>query len=156
MSPANPSLLPARTEDGRRVTRCFLFTDIENSTAVWERVGEPFSVALDLHHTVVRAEIARHGGEELQEAGDGFLVAFIEPQTALRCAIAVQQALDLCRWPAETGTLRVRMGLHVGEVQPKTTGGYRGLTLHRGARRKRRPWRADRLFLRRRQPRIRR
>ncbi len=117
-----------------KVTRTFVLTDIEQSTMAWERFGDAFRPALDQHHACVRAEIARHGGQELTEAGDGFLIAFTDPLPALRCAKALQHRLGEERWPEKVGKVRVRISLHAGEVELRENGEYRGPVLNRNSR----------------------
>lgn len=116
------------------VFRCFLFTDIEGSTSLWERYGEQFRQALDLHHATIRAVLREYGGQELIEAGDGFLVSFTDTRRAVECAAAAQRALAGCDWPVVSEPLRIRMGLHAGEVEPKENGEYRGIVINRAAR----------------------
>jgi tetratricopeptide (TPR) repeat protein len=57
-------------------TLTFLLSDIAGSTRLWEQAGEAFRGALETHHRLLRAEFVRHGGQEVKEAGDSFLVAF--------------------------------------------------------------------------------
>jgi len=117
-------------------TVTFLLTDIEGSTALWERAGEAFRGALDRHHALLRDAFRRHGGHEIKEAGDSFLVAFAGASDALACAVSAQRALDGADWPREMGgALRVRMALHTGDVQRDAAGeDYHGLVLHRASR----------------------
>ena len=115
------------------VVRVFLFTDIEGSTALWEKAGRAFRTALDQHDRLVRAEAARHGGQELTESGDGFLIAFGEPSKAVDCAVDVQRAVAAAQWPEVVGSIRVRMGLHIGSVEPRGEE-YRGVAINRTAR----------------------
>jgi predicted ATPase len=82
---------------------------------------------------VLRAEFARHGGLEVKEAGDAFLVAFSSVQSALACAVASQQALFAQPWPEAVNSLAVRMALHTGDVTVEN-GEYHGLALHRASR----------------------
>ncbi len=126
-----PSTVPAAPAP---VYRCFLFTDVEGSTSLWERYGEEFREALDLHHATIREVIREYGGQELVEAGDGFLVSFAETRRAVECAAAAQRALSGCEWPVVSEPLRIRMGLHAGEVEPKENGEYRGIVINRAAR----------------------
>jgi predicted ATPase/class 3 adenylate cyclase len=116
------------------VYRCFLFTDIEGSTALWEQYGQHFRAALDLHHSTIRSVIARFGGRELIEAGDGFLISFHEALQAVRCATAMQETLREARFPVVGEPLRVRMGIHGGEVEPRENGEFRGAVLNRASR----------------------
>src|SRR2546430_1815045 len=82
---------------------------------------------LERHHQVVRRELARFGGEEIDTAGDGFLALFDGPARAIRCALAIRDGL------AELG-LEVRAGVHTGEVERPRGGGPRGIAVHTGAR----------------------
>ena len=115
-------------------TRTFLLTDIEGSTALWERVGPAYRHALERHNHIVREEVQRHGGEELSEAGDGFLIAFRRTNDAIRCAVDIQKGLAASPWPSDVGTLAVRMGVHLGDVEVFEKGRYSGIILHRASR----------------------
>lgn len=114
--------------------RCFVFTDIQDSTGLWARFGEAFRPSLDLHHATIREVLREHGGQELTEAGDGFLLAFEQCEAAVRYALALQQRLADCAWPPVVGPLAVRVGIHAGEVEPRENGEYRGLVLNRASR----------------------
>jgi predicted ATPase/DNA-binding SARP family transcriptional activator len=114
-------------------TVTFLLTDIEGSTALWERTGEGFREALAQHHALLNSACQRHGGYVFKEAGDGFLVAFQSGQDALVGAICGQQALRSAEWPQEVGMPRVRMALHTGDAAPQN-GDYHGPALNRAAR----------------------
>jgi class 3 adenylate cyclase len=88
-----------------------LFTDIVGATARAAALGDrAWADALARHHGVVRDELARHDGREIDTAGDGFFAAFDGPARAIRCALAI------CRAVAELG-LQVRAGLHTGECE---------------------------------------
>ena len=105
----------------------FVFTDIEGSTRLLEELGsERYGELLSQHHRVCRAAWLAHGGAEVDTAGDAFFVAFPTAAAALAAAADAQLAL------AELG-LRVRMGVHTGEVSVTSTG-YVGLEVHRAAR----------------------
>jgi predicted ATPase/DNA-binding SARP family transcriptional activator/class 3 adenylate cyclase len=123
---ASPEPLPSGT-----VT--FLMTDIEGHTALWERAGNAFAVTLEAHHALLRQQFRQHGGYELKEMGDGFLVAFPHAGSALACAIASQRALAAHPWPQVSGTLWVRMALHTGDVRAQE-GDYHGLVLNLASR----------------------
>ena len=114
-------------------TVTLLFTDVEGSTLLLERLGaERFAEALALHRRVLREAFARHGGYEVDEEGDAFLVAFPGAGEAVAAACEAQQGLASVVWHPEGG-LRVRMGVHTGEplpVPPK----YVGMDVHRAAR----------------------
>ena len=114
-------------------TVTLLFTDVEGSTQLLERLGvERFAEALGLHRRLLREAFARHGGYEVDEEGDAFLVAFQAAGQAVAAAGEAQQGLASAEWPDEGGLL-VRMGVHTGEplpVPPK----YVGMDVHRAAR----------------------
>jgi predicted ATPase len=108
-------------------TVTFLFTDIEGSTSLLHELGsERYGELLSQHHRVCRVAWAAHGGVEVDTAGDAFFVAFPTASTALDAAADAQLAM------AELG-LRVRMGVHTGEVSVNETG-YISLEVHRAAR----------------------
>ena len=108
-------------------TVTFVFTDIEGSTRMLEELGaDAYGELLSRHHDVCRAAWSRHGGVEVDTAGDAFFVAFPTASGALGAAAAAQGAL------ADLG-LRVRMGVHTGEVTVAETG-YVGFEVHRAAR----------------------
>ena len=108
-------------------TVTFVFTDIEGSTALLEELGsERYGELLSRHHRVCRAAWAQHGGVEVDTTGDAFFVVFPIASAALAAAAEAQLALG------ELG-LRVRMGVHTGEVSVNETG-YVGFEVHRAAR----------------------
>src|SRR5436309_14831704 len=105
----------------------FLFTDIEGSTRLIEKLGEEGYVeALAVHRCALRDAFVVHGGVEVDTQGDAFLFVFADPVEALVAAAEGQAALG-------SGPVRVRMGLHTGEVR-LTGEGYAGRELHRAAR----------------------
>ncbi|MBI4671154.1 MAG: SIR2 family protein [Chloroflexi bacterium] len=91
----------------------FLFTDIEGSTALWERMPEAMKHALALHDQLLRLAISKHNGFIFKQIGDAFQAAFVLPQDALAASLAAQRALRDAAW-GETGALRVRIGIHTG------------------------------------------
>lgn len=91
------------------------FTDIHGSTELWERLGRAFEPVLALHHKVIRDHLAACNGHEVKTEGDAFMLAFARPSDAVRFALDAQAALHAVAWPAETGEILVRMGLHCGE-----------------------------------------
>src|SRR5881392_2016115 len=104
-----------------------LFTDIEGSTRLIEKLGEDGYVqALAEHRRLLRSALSEHGGVEVDTQGDAFLFAFLDPVEALAAAADGQEALA-------SGPLLVRMGVHTGELQ-LTGEGYAGRELHRAAR----------------------
>ena len=87
-----------------------LFTDIEGSTRLIEELGESGYVdALSEHRRLLRTAFAPHGGVEVDTQGDAFLFAFADPVEALAAAAQAQDALA-------SGEVKVRMGLHTGEL----------------------------------------
>ena len=104
-----------------------LFTDIEGSTRLLEELGEEgYVAALAEHRRLLRAAFAAHGGVEVDTQGDAFLYAFADSVEALAAAAQGQEALA-------AGEVKVRMGLHTGELR-LTGEGYAGRELHRAAR----------------------
>ena len=110
-----------------RVLATVLFTDIVGST---DRAGQLGDAAwrrlLDAHDDLVRAELARYGGREVDTTGDGFFATFDGPARALRCAAAIVEAV-------RTIGLEIRAGVHTGEVTRRGDG-YAGMGVHIGAR----------------------
>jgi predicted ATPase/DNA-binding SARP family transcriptional activator/class 3 adenylate cyclase/Tfp pilus assembly protein PilF len=137
--PATPPLAPHQpvppTPAAQPATMTFLMTDIEGSTRLFQQAPEAYSAARERHHALLRQIFARQGGQEVQETGDGFVIAFPTAGSALACAIASQKALAGETWPEESGPLKVRMALHTGDVQPGSEEGqYRGIVLHHASR----------------------
>src|SRR5881398_3403376 len=114
-------------------TVTLLFTDIEGSTQLLQRLGtERYGEALDLHRQLLRKAFERHGGYEVDCQGDAFFVAFATAADAVSAAAEGQEALARAEWPLD-GEIRVRIGLHTGEplaAPPK----YVGVDVHRAAR----------------------
>ncbi|WP_370066316.1 adenylate/guanylate cyclase domain-containing protein [Mycobacterium sp. MAA66] len=88
-----------------------LFSDIEGSTALNERIGDRAWVRLiDHHDKLVGRCVKKQSGYVVKSQGDGFMVAFAEPAQAVRCSIDIQQ--QLAKRP---GGIRVRIGIHTGK-----------------------------------------
>ncbi len=116
------------THMGDRVLATILFTGLVGSTERLGALGDhAWAQLLARHHQLVRHELARFGGEEIDTAGDGFLALFDGPARAIRCALAIRDGL------AELG-LDVRAGIHTGEVERPRGGAPRGISVHTGAR----------------------
>ena len=112
-------------------TVTLLFTDIEGSTRLLERLGDRYVEVLVSHRRLLRAAFAQFGGREVETEGDAFFVSFTKASDAVAAAVAGQRALAGRPWP--DGPLRVRMGLHTGEPII-VAGSYAGLDVHRAAR----------------------
>ena len=114
-------------EEPDRVLVTVLFTDIVGSTERAREMGDRrWRELLDRHHAVVRNELARFRGREIDTAGDGFFAVFDGPARAIRCAHSVVDAVR------DIG-LEIRAGLHTGEVE-LANGAVRGIAVHTGAR----------------------
>jgi class 3 adenylate cyclase len=110
-----------------RVLATVMFTDIVSSTEHAARLGDrEWAALLERHHVIVRQQLARHRGREIDTAGDGFFASFDGPARAIRCAVSIRDAV------AELG-VAVRIGLHSGECE-RIDGGLRGVAVHLGAR----------------------
>ncbi len=114
-------------------TVTFLFTDVEGSTHLLQRLGANYARALGMHQALLRASWAAHGGVEVDTQGEAFFVAFPSAPQALAAAAAATGALAAHpNWP-EGRAVRVRIGLHTGA--PQLVGDrYVGLDVHRAAR----------------------
>jgi len=109
-----PSLRPAAAPDG---TVTILFSDIEGSTVLNERLGDVrWLELLRAHNRIIREHVQACGGFEVKSQGDGFMIAFPSARRAIQCARAIQDAMvrDLAGHP--DGPIRVRIGLHTGEA----------------------------------------
>ena len=110
-----------------RVLATLLFTDIVGSTALATRIGDQrWHVLLEQHNRLVREQLARFRGREIDTAGDGFFVTFDGPARAIRCATAIRDGLRGLG-------LSVRAGLHTGEVE-LIADKVGGIAVHTGAR----------------------
>ena len=113
-------------------TVTFLFTDIEGSTRILQRVGERYAALLEVHRDLIRSAVGAEDGREFGAEGDAVFIAFGSPAHAVAAATAAQRALAAHAWP-EAAAIRVRMGLHSGEAT-LAGGNYVGLDVHRVAR----------------------
>jgi class 3 adenylate cyclase len=125
-----PSALVAT---GERVTKAFVFTDIVDSTRFAELLGdEAWQRLLRWHDEALRAVVGEHGGEEIKATGDGFFLAFDDPDRAIDAAIAIQRRLANQR--QEHGfALAVRIGIHLAEAG-RSGLDYLGLGVNEAAR----------------------
>jgi predicted ATPase/class 3 adenylate cyclase len=124
---------PSRRSGSRPTgTVTFLFTDIEGSTKLLQRVGDAWDAVLAEHHRLLRSTLLTDDGYESATAGDGFLIVYPTATAAVAAAAAAQRALAAAQWSPGV-ELRVRMGLHSGEGR-QSGGQYIGLDVHRAAR----------------------
>ena len=113
-------------------TPTFLFTDIEGSTKLLHRLGERYAAVRARHLHLLADAFERHGGVVFGTEGDALFVAFETASGAVAGAIAGQQALAAEPWD-DDAVIRVRMGMHTGEVQV-VDGDYVGMSVHIAAR----------------------
>ena len=110
-----------------RVLATVLFTDIVDSTRRAAEIGDrDWHALLDAHDAVVRSQLARFRGREVNTAGDGFLAMFDGPQRAIRCAMSIRDAV-------RSLGIQVRAGLHTGECEVRGDD-IGGIGVHIGAR----------------------
>ncbi|HEY2436804.1 MAG TPA: adenylate/guanylate cyclase domain-containing protein, partial [Solirubrobacteraceae bacterium] len=110
-----------------RVLATVLFTDIVGSTERARALGDrAWRDLLERHHSLVRAELARYRGREIDTAGDGFFATFDGPARGIRCARSIVETVRGIG-------LEVRAGLHTGEVE-MAADSVRGIAVHTGAR----------------------
>ena len=114
-------------DPGERVLATVLFTDIVDSTATLERVGDvAWRELLFRHNARLREVINAHHGREVGTTGDGFLVVFDGATRAVRCGAAMVRAAELL-------DVAIRVGIHTGEVE-YIAGTVRGVAVHAAAR----------------------
>src|SRR6478672_11564810 len=113
-------------------TVTFLFTDIEGSTQLLQRLGPRYGDVLAQYRALLRSGFQVHDGREVDTQGDSFFVAFPRAVDAVQAAIEIQRAIAAHAWP-DGITIPTRMGLHTGEPQ-RGGEGYVGLDVHRAAR----------------------
>ena len=110
-----------------RVLATVLFTDIVDSTRRASEIGDrDWHALLDAHDAVVRVQLSRFRGREVNTSGDGFLAMFDGPQRAIRCAMAIRDAV-------QSLGIEVRAGLHTGECEVRGDD-IGGIGVHIGAR----------------------
>ena len=113
--------------DPDRVLATVMFSDIVSSTEQAAQIGDRrWRELLDRHDDLIREELSDHGGREVKMTGDGFLALFDGPARAIRCAVAIQRAL-------QAEGIEVRIGLHSGEVELRGSD-VGGIAVHLGSR----------------------
>ena len=92
-------------------TVTLFFTDVEGSTRLLQELGRGYEAALAEHHRIVRRELDRHDGCEVDTQGEAFFAAFARASDAVAAAVDVQRAFG-------AHPFRVRIGVHTGEIIP--------------------------------------
>ena len=112
---------------GERILATVLFTDIVDSTAILQRVGDAaWRDLLATHNRLLREDLNRFRGREIATTGDGFLAVFDGATRAVRCGLAMTRS-------ARRAGLAIRVGLHTGEVEMEGPNA-RGVAVHAAAR----------------------
>jgi pimeloyl-ACP methyl ester carboxylesterase len=117
-----------RGPEVNRVLATVLFTDIVGSTSRAVELGDRrWRSLLEQHHAIVRRELQRFRGNEVDTAGDGFLATFDGPARAVRCAQAIRASLHALG-------IDISAGVHAGEIEVAAGGPIAGVAVHIGAR----------------------
>ena len=112
---------------GERILATVLFTDIVDSTAILQRVGDTaWRDMLANHNRLLREDLNLYRGREITTTGDGFLAVFDGATRAVRCGLAMTRS-------AQRAGLTIRVGLHTGEVEMEGPNA-RGVAVHTAAR----------------------
>src|SRR5436190_2206729 len=122
------------TGGSSRELKTVLLTDIEGSTGHWERDPSVMGSAVARHDDIVRLTVEAAGGELVKHKGEGdsTFSVFDAADAAVSAAISLQRAIMAEQWPTAE-PLRVRVGIHTGEVEARD-GDYYGRTVNRAAR----------------------
>ena len=116
-----------RPRPGERILATVLFTDIVDSTATLQRVGDAaWRDMLATHNRLLREDLNQFRGREIATTGDGFLAVFDGATRAVRCGLAMTRS-------AQRAGLAIRVGLHTGEVEMEGPNA-RGVAVHAAAR----------------------
>jgi len=116
-----------RPVPAERVLAAVLFTDIADSTHLAATLGDRrWRQILDEHHALIRRQLVRFRGVEVKTTGDGFLATFDGPARAIRCAVAIRDAV-------RSLGIEIRAGLHAGEIA-RHDQDVSGIAVHIGAR----------------------
>ena len=109
-------------------TVTLLLADVEGSTRLWETQPEQMTAALAVLNRTVNETVAAHDGVRPVEQGEGdsFVAAFARASDAVACALVLQRA--------PLAPIKLRIGLHTGEIQLRDEGNYAGPTINRAAR----------------------
>jgi predicted ATPase/class 3 adenylate cyclase len=113
-------------------TVTFLFTEVEDSTRLWEESRDVMQNAMQRHDELLRDAVESNGGFIVKSTGDGFHAVFPTAHDAVTAAVAAQTSLLADEWNIAE-TVRVRMGIHTGEAEP-SDGDYSGSVVNRADR----------------------
>jgi class 3 adenylate cyclase len=109
-----------------------VMTDVESSTALLRKLGDRYAALLNDIRGIIRTDVLRRSGREIDARADEFFAVFERPGSALETAVAIQRVLGTHAWP-DGVEVRVRIGIHSG--RPTLTDvGYIGLAVHTAAR----------------------
>jgi class 3 adenylate cyclase/cell division protein FtsN len=126
-----PNLSGHTAPDG---TVSIMFSDIENSTLLMEKLGDlRAQEVFQVHNRAIREQVAKQNGYEVKTMGDGFMVAFSSARRALLCAVEIQRSLAAYSKEHPDAPLRVRIGLNTGEAI-REAGDFFGKTVVLAAR----------------------
>jgi class 3 adenylate cyclase len=96
--------------------RTILFTDMEGSTALTQRLGDAEAQSLvRLHNAIVGEALAAHGGSQVKHTGDGIMASFLTASSAVECAITIQRAFARHNDASPREQVMVRIGINAGE-----------------------------------------
>ena len=118
--------------DPQPETLTFLLTDLESSTRLWEEFPEAMNEAVERHDAILRRAVEQAGGRVVKGTGDGLMAVFALPADGVEACLSAQRRLRNEEW-GETGPLRVRIGMHAGDAQPRG-GDFFGPAVNRTAR----------------------
>ncbi len=113
-------------------TVTFLFTDIQNSTKMWQAHPHKMQTALKKHDAILHEVIRKHNGYVFKTVGDAFCAAFHTAMDGINAAVSAQYKLQHTQWDKEV-PIRVRMSIHTGEAEERNND-YYGPALNRVAR----------------------
>ena len=118
--PVQSGLTSARllkTDGGRHMVRSFLFTDIQDSTGMWERHSELMRAAVAKHDEEIVSAVETNGGTVFKNTGDGALASFSSSDDAVNASVAIQLALDRVHVGGEP--FAVRIAISAGRAEPR-------------------------------------
>ena len=113
-------------------TVTLLFTDIEDSTGLLDRLGDDYEAVLNDVRRIIGKAVAGAGGREVEVRADEHFAVFEDVEAAIGAALSFQRGLADHAWP-DDATVRVRVGIHTGEIT-LTSSGYIGLPVHEASR----------------------